>query len=153
MSKTSWWGIGSLLLVVFCFIATTNGRDETPTMPVIHPKVFELVESWLSDTEHPVVTEVNLDAAATNRNQFDRSTIKNNGEWIEYTDNENHGFKRFKALKTSNGRFAVEFQSNEGGTLTTALVIEFTIEKREIQNDGKPASVRVLRVAAIAAKS
>jgi len=111
-----------------------------------------LVESWISDTEHPVVTEVNLDAVAVNRNQFDRSTIKKNGDWIEYTDNETHGFQRFKELKTSNGRFTVEYQNNGGGTLTTASVIEFSIEKRELHKDGKPISVRVLRIASIATK-
>ena len=152
MSKTSFWGIGSLLLVAWCFMATTHGNEEGPSLSAIHPRVFELVESWISDTEQPVVTEINLDAVAANRNQFDPAPIKKNGEWIEYTNEKGRGFKRFRELKTSNGRSAVEYQSNDGGTLTTVSVIEFSIERREIHKDGRPMTVRVLRVASIATR-
>jgi len=35
---------------------------------------------------------------------------------------------------------------SKGGTLTTASIIEFGIEKRKIQRNGKPVTIRVLRV-------
>jgi hypothetical protein len=38
------------------------------------------------------------------------------------------------------------YHENGGGTLTTAAVIEFEIEKRNIKRDGKPVTIRVLRV-------
>ncbi len=44
-----------------------------------HPLVFSKVESWISDTMSPVLTEVNLDAVQRNRNQFDRDEIKQEG--------------------------------------------------------------------------
>ncbi len=28
----------------------------------IHPKVFNMIDCWISDSENPVVTEINLDA-------------------------------------------------------------------------------------------
>ena len=141
-----------ICLALGCLIATANSSDVRSPLPAIHPKVFQLVESWISDTEQPVVTEVNLDAVTKNRNQFDFSTVRTVGEWIEYTTDNDQGFHRFRERKSSSGCYAVEYQSNGGGTLTTASIIEFTIEQRELQKDGKPISVRVLRVASVASK-
>ena len=42
--------------------------------------------------------------------------------------------------------YKVEYQEIGGGTLTTASTIEFDIEKRNIQRDNKPVTIRVLRV-------
>ena len=32
----------------------------------IHPKVFSMIDCWISDSESPVVTEINLDAVEKN---------------------------------------------------------------------------------------
>jgi hypothetical protein len=42
--------------------------------------------------------------------------------------------------------YKIDYQESGGGTLTTAAVIECEIEKRNIQRDGKPVTIRVLRV-------
>src|SRR6266516_2162754 len=68
-------------------------RDEKSATPAaahtsalkIHPKVFNMIDCWISDSESPVVTEINLDAVVN-------------------------------------------------------------IEKRNIRRDGKPVTIRVLRV-------
>jgi hypothetical protein len=39
----------------------------------------------------------------------------------------------------------VEYQENGGGTLTTASIIEFEVEKRNVRRNGKPVAIRVLR--------
>jgi hypothetical protein len=53
---------------------------------------------------------------------------------------------RYHVLESKGNHYKVEFQENGGGTLTTASIIEFGIEKRNIQLNGKPATIRVLRV-------
>jgi hypothetical protein len=49
-------------------------------------------------------------------------------------------------LESKGGHYKIEYQENGGGTLTTAAVIEFSVEKRNIKRDGKPVTIRVLRV-------
>ena len=56
------------------------------------------------------------------------------------------GFMRYRVLESKRDHDKIEYQENSGGTLTTAAVIEFSIEKRNIQRDGKSVTVRVLRV-------
>jgi hypothetical protein len=53
---------------------------------------------------------------------------------------------RYRLLEGKGNHYQIEYQENGGGTLTTASIIEFSIEKRDIRRDGKPASIRVLRV-------
>jgi hypothetical protein len=53
---------------------------------------------------------------------------------------------RYRLLEGKGNHYKIEYQENGGGTLTTASIIEFSIEKRDIRRDGKPASIRVLRV-------
>jgi len=48
--------------------------------------------------------------------------------------------------------YTVEYQENGGGTLTTDSRIEFVIDKRTIQRDGKPSTMRVLRVTSYKSK-
>lgn len=117
----------------------------------IHPAAFELVACWNSDTEQPVVTEINLDAVRKNRNQFDAATVRTNGDWIECPGRDDQGFRRFKVISSGENIFVVEFQSNSGGTLTTATRIEFVIETRELRTAGKTRPVSVLRVVSLEA--
>ncbi|MEY2544203.1 MAG: hypothetical protein QOE81_1664, partial [Verrucomicrobiota bacterium] len=48
--------------------------------------------------------------------------------------------------------YKIEYQENGGGTLTTSSIIEFDIQKRAIQRNGKPATIRVLRVTSYSEK-
>ena len=129
-------------------------RDEkaaTPSAPQtsslkIHPKVFSMINCWLSDSESPVVTEINLDAVDKNGNEFNDDGLKQDGDWLQSPLRDTSGFMRYRVLESKGDHYKVEFQENGGGTLTTASTINFDIEKRNIQRDGKPVTIRVLRV-------
>ncbi len=112
----------------------------------IHPQVFSMIQGWDSDTESPVVTEINLDAVAKNRNQFSTDEIKQEGDWTVFREADAKGFKRYRVLEQNAKHFKVEYQQNDGGTLTTSSTIEFSLVAREIKKNGKSASIRVLRV-------
>lgn len=146
----------TLFLVAICVsTAVTVDASETDALAVvgrIHPRVFEMVTSWDSDADQPVVTEVNLDAVVKNRNQFDFSKLKRNGNWIECPGDEGCGFTRFKIIKSDKQRLLVEFQRNAGGTLTTGTLIEVVIETRDVHMAGKAQSIQVLRVISIETK-
>jgi hypothetical protein len=101
----------------------------------IHPKVFNMIDCWISDSESPVVSEINLNAVELNRNQFDYDDVKPEGEWM-----------RYRVVESKGNHYKIEYQENGGGSLTTSSIIEFGIQKRNIQRDGKPATIRVLRV-------
>jgi hypothetical protein len=129
-------------------------RDEKPATPAaaqtsalkIHPKVFSMIDCWISDSESPVVTEINLDAVEKNGNEFNENGLKRDGEWLQSPAPDSNGFMRYRALESKGNHYKVEYQENGGGTLTTASIIEFDIEKRNIQRDNKPVTIRVLRV-------
>lgn len=112
----------------------------------LHPKIFNMIDCWLSDSESPVVTEINLDAAEMNKNQFNMDDVKPDSEWTRAPTKEDGGFMRYRVLGLKNNRYTVEYQENGGGSLTTDSTIEFEIAKRTIQRDGKPATISVLRV-------
>lgn len=114
----------------------------------VHPKAFSLIECWETDSECPVVTEINLDAVAANSNQFSPKDIKEEGEWITCPSENGRGFTRYRTMETAGNRYTVEYQDNGGGTLTMSAAIEFIVDKRVLRKDGKPKSVRVLRVLA-----
>jgi hypothetical protein len=120
----------------------------------IHPKVFNMIDCWISDSESPVVSEINLDAVELNRNQFNHDDVKPDGEWVRCPVPESKdGFMRYRVLESKGNRYKVEYQENGGGSLTTASIIEFTIEKREIRRDNKPVTIRVLHVLSYASKA
>jgi hypothetical protein len=119
---------------------------EQPTAPKIHPKVFNMISSWISDSESPVATEINLDAVEKNGNEFNKDEVQQDGEWLRCAVPDTEGFMRYRVLESKGNHYKVEYQENGGGTLTTASIIEFEIEKRNIHRDGKPVTLRVLRV-------
>ena len=129
-------------------------RDEKTATPAaaqtsalkIHPKVFSMIDCWISDSESPVVTEINLDAVEKNGNEFNENGLKQDGEWLQSPAPDSNGFMRYRVLESKGNHYKVEYQENGGGTLTTASTIEFDIEKRNIQRDNKPVTIRVLRV-------
>jgi hypothetical protein len=124
------------------------GATSTPQTSAlkIHPKVFSMINCWISDSESPVVTEINLDAVEKNGNEFNQDGLKQDGDWLQCPVPDMNGFMRYRVLESKGNHYKVEFQENGGGTLTTASTIEFSIEKRSIQRDGKPLTLRVLRV-------
>lgn len=128
------------LLVAGCQPTPAAGLDGVP------PDVFALVPCWLSDTSEPVVTEVNLDAAAEDDNQFPE--CQRRGDWSRAPYGE-RGYRRYRILRSESPRFRVEFQENGGGTLTRDYIIEVELGRRSVDVDGRPARIRVLRVLSI----
>lgn len=133
------------------FTPATVSAAETPALK-IHPKVFNLIECWISDSESPVVTEINLSAVEANGNQFNEEGLKQDGDWLSYAAPDTDGFMRYRVLESKGNHYKVEYQENGGGTLTTASTIEFDIEKRNIHRNGSPATIRVLRVSSYTQK-
>jgi len=118
----------------------------------IHPKVFNLIDCWISDSESPVVTEINLDAVERNANQFNEDGLKRDGDWLSYALPDSGGFMRYRVVESKDKHYKIEYQENGGGTLTTSVTVEFDIEQRNIRRDGKPIAIRVLRVTSYNAK-
>jgi len=123
----------------------TAAQSSAPTLK-IHPKVFNMIDSWVSDSMSPVVTEINLDAVEKNGNEFNQDGLKRDGEWLRSPAPDTNGFMRYRVLESKGNHYKVEYQENGGGTLTTASTIEFEIEKRSIRRDGEPVTIRVLRM-------
>ena len=129
------------------------GAPATATSALkIHPKVFNMIDCWISDSESPVATEINLNAVEKNGNQFNEDGLKQNGDWLIYSSPDTGGFMRYRVLESKGNHYKIEYQENGGGTLTTASTIEFDIDKRNIRRNGSPMTVRVLRVSSYAQK-
>jgi hypothetical protein len=130
-----------------------GGASATETSGLkIHPKVFNMIDCWISDSESPVATEINLNAVEKNGNQFNEEGLKQDGDWLDYSVPATGGFMRYRVLEAKGNHYKVEYQENGGGTLTTASTIEFDIEKRNIRRNGSPMTVRVLRVSSYTQK-
>lgn len=130
-------------------LPSTSARSEatTETSPLkIHPKVFNMIDSWISDSESPVATEINLNAVEKNGNQFNEDGLKQDGDWLVYSLPDTGGFMRYRVLEAKGNHYKVEYQENGGGTLTTASTIEFEIDQRNIHRNGSPTAIRALRV-------
>ena len=56
-------------------------QSSAPTLK-LHPKVFSMIDCWVSDSVSPVVTEINLDAVEKNGNEFNQDGLKRDGEWL-----------------------------------------------------------------------
>jgi hypothetical protein len=126
--------------------ASATPAAEQPSALKIHPKVFNMISSWISDSESPVATEINLDAVEKNGNEFNKDEVQQDGEWLRRAVPDTEGFMRYRVLESKGNHYKIEYQENGGGTLTTAAIIEFNMEKRNIHRDGKPVTLRVLRV-------
>jgi len=118
----------------------------------IHPKVFNMIDCWISDSESPVATEININAVEKNGNQFNEDGLKQDGDWLIYSSPDTGGFMRYRVLEWKGNHYKIEYQENGGGTLTTASTIEFDIDKRNIRHNGSPMTVRVLRVSSYTQK-
>src|SRR5262245_697966 len=124
----------------------------SPAALKIHPKVFNMIDCWVSDSESPVATEINLNAVEKNGNQFNEAGLNQDGDWLVYSVPDTGGFMRYRVLEAKGNHYKIEYQENGGGTLTTASTIEFEIEKRHIRQNGSPMTVRVLRVSSYTQK-
>jgi hypothetical protein len=132
-------------------IQSEAAAAQTPALK-IHPKVFSMIDCWVSDSQSPVVTEINLDAVERNENQFNQDGVRQDGEWLRCPVPDTNGFMRYRVLESKGNHYKVEYQENGGGTLTTSSIIEFEIENREIRREGEPATIRVLRVSSYSPK-
>ena len=146
----------TLAAVTACGVLYVAAKDKnergSATAFKIHPKVFNLIDCWISDSESPVVTEVNLDAVDKNGNEFYGTGLRQDGEWTRCPVPDTNGFMRFRVLEAKGNHYKVEYQENGGGTLTTASTIEFSVEKRSVRKEDKPATIRVLRVLSYSSK-
>jgi hypothetical protein len=133
-------------------VADTSSSETSLSALKIHPKVFNMVDCWVSDSESPVATEINLNAVEKNGNQFNEDGLKQDGEWLSYFLPDTGGFMRYRLLEAKGNHYKVEYQENGGGTLTTASTIEFEIDKRHIRHNGSPMTIRVLRVSSYTQK-
>jgi hypothetical protein len=116
------------------------------SFPVVHPGVFSMIVCWLSDTGLPVATEINLDAAALDDDQF-FGEVSVDGEWFRVDDAETGGFQRYRVLGMEYGCWVVEYQRNGGGTLTTSDEIVVSLHRRSFgKNLSPPGGSLVLRV-------
>jgi hypothetical protein len=127
-------------------IVTAKAPPAEKSSLKIHPKVFNMIDSWVSDSETPVATEINLNAVEKNGNQFNEEGLRQEDDWLIYSVPDTGGFMRYRVLETKGNHYKVEYQENGGGTLTTASTIEFDIDKRHIRRNGSPMTIRVLRV-------
>lgn len=140
---------GISLAVVAVFSACLQAPRAFPQEKPIHPKVFSMIECWLSDTESPIVTEINLDAVDINRNQFDGEHVRIDGDRVIYEDTDTRVSMSYRIIENANGHETVEYFENEGGTLTTKRIISFAVEHRDILVDSKETRCRILRVLSI----
>jgi hypothetical protein len=131
-------------------LSNAPGTEKSPLK--IHPKVFNMIDSWISDSESPVATEINLNAVEKNGNQFNEEGLRQDGDWLTYSVSDTGGFMRYRVLDVKGNHYKIEYQENGGGTLTTASTIEFDIDKRHIRRNGSPMTIRVLRVSSYTQK-
>src|SRR4030095_395908 len=78
--------------------AAASAAPQTSALK-IHPKVFSMINCWISDSESPVVTEINLDAAEKNGNEFNQDGLKQDGEWLQCPAPDTSGCTRYTALE------------------------------------------------------
>jgi hypothetical protein len=76
----------------------------------VHPKVFNMIDCWVSDSESPVATEINLNALEKNGNQFNEDGLKQDGDWLIYSLPDTGGFMRYRVLEAKGNHYKIEYQ-------------------------------------------
>jgi hypothetical protein len=104
LKATKRWLFGTALAGAVLLPACRHVSLAFPPEKPIHPAVFSMIDSWLSDTAHPVVTELNLDAVEQNRNQFDASQVKKDGDLVIYEQLDTRSSMRYRIVEQANGR-------------------------------------------------
>ena len=79
--------------------AATPAATQTSALK-IHPKVFSMISCWISDSESPVVTEINLDAVEKDGNEFNQNGLKQGGNWLQFPVPDRNGFMRYRPLES-----------------------------------------------------
>lgn len=133
--------------IPFLLLAASIGCTAAPSqsaLPVIHPKVFSLVDCWISDTASPIVTEFSLDAVRRNRNQFNYDALRVEDGWIIADDEEE--CLRYRVIEQHGNTYVVEFTNNGGGSFTSHSTISCMLLTRRIEVDGKELDVQVVRI-------
>jgi len=137
-----------ILLVIITTVGSARSEQKSEPIPFIHPKIFSMVESWLSDTAFPVVTEINLDAVKRNGNQF-YGSISTNGPWIRAGGEDGREYMRYRFLGQQGGTNVVVYQYNGGGSMTTQTRIGFILTHRTLEIEGVQKQIQVLRVESV----
>ena len=133
----------ALCLCLGCNAVSRRSDDEL----VIHPKVFSLATCWLSDTEQPVATEINLDAVRADRNQFNYDAVSNENGWITFKDAE--GSMQYRVLRQSGSCYTVKFLESGGGSFTKSTIIGYSLLRRTVLTDGTEKEISVLKVTSV----
>src|SRR5258705_2978472 len=131
---------------------TANAPSPEKSALKIHPKVFNMIDCWISDSESPVATEIIVNGGEKNGNQFNQDGLKEAAERHSYSSPDTGGFMRYRVLEAKGNHYKIEYQENGGATLTTASTNEFEIYKRHIRRNGSPITNRVLWVASFTHK-
>lgn len=140
-------------MAVWGWLSVGYGAPERSPAPLtIHPAALQMIVGWISDTEAPVVTELNLEAVDKNRNQFDPERVTVDGDWRRCPNGEGAGFVRYRVREQQGPEYSLEYQENGGGTLTTSAQIRVIVEQRSIRHNGQDRLTRVLRVVAFDAR-
>ena len=58
-----------------------------------------MISCWISDSENPVVTEINLDAVEKDGNEFNQDGLKQDGDWLQCPVPDGNGFMRYRLLE------------------------------------------------------
>src|SRR5919197_1150385 len=91
------------------FLPTSSSSAATETSALkIHPKVFNMIDCWISDSESPVATEINLNAVEKNGNQFNEDGLKQDADWLVYSLPDTGGFMRYRVLEAKGNHHKVE---------------------------------------------
>lgn len=134
-------------MAVWGWLSVGYGAPERSPAPLtVHPAALQMIVGWISDTEAPVVTELNLEAVDKNRNQFDPERVTVDGEWRRCPNGDGAGFVRYRVREQQGSESTLEYQENGGGTLTTTVRIRVLVEQRSIRRNGQEGQIRFLRV-------
>ncbi len=111
---------------------------------VVHPKAFENIEAWISDTESPLFVSFNVDAVRKNRNQFDYSHVTVAGDVVTFT--EKNGYLAYRIVSNTEDALHIIFYNNGGGTLTTATDMTFAKVSKAMLVHGKSQTIKLLEL-------
>ena len=147
----------TILVYIDLLVCDLNGATEGLATILsgrpIHPKVFNMIICFISDTESPVVTAVNLNAVLKNRNQFDYEKVHTDGERVVFNDPDGIGVLNYKLVSRKNDSFRIVYRENGGGSLTTLRYITFRIESRKIVVNGESVAIKNLIVSDVGVKA
>ena len=130
-------------------VASPNAEHAQTVTRLVHPAVFEMALGWISDTVSPVVTEVNLDAIYTNRNQFDYDLVKvseSQGPKIVHYQRSEGGYLSYKVNAEKNGVTSITLYDSGGGSGVGVTEITYEIKKRSVRINGVSREIEVLRI-------